>query len=106
MDRCTDQHDITETLLKAPYNQSISICRLLRLSVWTRLQFLQLNPTEQKIDTFQPFPKVKILDVTKLKAFADNKLNIANMTISFFNIVKKTEGKGNKRAMMALESLT
>ena len=36
----------------------------------------------------------KILDVTKLKAFADNKLNIAKMTIFLFDRVENTGGKG------------
>ena len=30
----------------------------------------------------------------KLKAFADDKLNIAKMTISFFNRIENTVGKG------------
>ena len=36
----------------------------------------------------------KILDMTKLKAFADDKLNIAEMMISIFDRVENTEGKG------------
>ena len=36
-------------------------------------------------------PNDKILDITKLKAFADNKLNIAKMTISLlYRVDKKT----------------
>ena len=103
MDRCTDQHDITETLLKAPYNQSISICRLLRLSVWTRLQFLQLNPTEQKIDTFQPFPKGQNFRRDQTESICRQQIKHCQYD-NFF--LRYSEGKGNKRAMMALESLT
>ena len=40
----------------------------------------------------------KILDVTKLKAFADDKINVAQMMISVFdrveNIVEKRENAG------------
>ena len=35
-----------------------------------------------------PLPNEKILDVTKLKTFADSKLNIAKMTISVFDRVE------------------
>ena len=35
-----------------------------------------------------------MLDVTKLKAFVDDKLNIAKMTISLFDIVENNVGKG------------
>ena len=39
-------------------------------------------------------PTDKILDVSKLKAFADNKLNFAKMMISLLE--KKTQGKRRK----------
>ena len=38
--------------------------------------------------------KGKILEVTKLKAFADDKLNSAKMMISLFDRVENTVGKG------------
>ena len=41
-----------------------------------------------------PLPNDKTLDVTKSKAFADKKLNIAKMMISTFDIVENTLGKG------------
>ena len=41
-----------------------------------------------------PIPNDKILDMTKLKAFADNKLNFAKMEISFCDRVENTIGKG------------
>ena len=40
-----------------------------------------------------PFPNEKILDTIKLKAFADDKLNIAKMTISPLNRAENTVGK-------------
>ena len=43
---------------------------------------------------FIPFPNDKILDLTRFKAFADEKLNIAKMKISLFDRVENTVGKG------------
>ena len=44
--------------------------------------------------SFNPFPHDKILDQTKLKAFADEKLNVTKMIISVFDRVEKIVGKG------------
>ena len=44
--------------------------------------------------TLNSFPNNNILDETKLKAFADDKLNVAKMTISHFDRVENTVGKG------------
>ena len=41
-----------------------------------------------------PFPHDKISDQTKLKAFADNKLNVTKMIISVFDRVQNMVGKG------------
>ena len=42
-----------------------------------------------------PFPKDKILDVTKFKAIADDKLNFAKMIIPILiDRVEKTVGEG------------
>ena len=43
---------------------------------------------------YSPLPNDKILDLTKPKAFADNNLNVAKMTISVFDRVENTVGKG------------
>ena len=43
---------------------------------------------------FYPLPKDKILDVTRLKAFADDKLKIVKMMTSLYNRVDNTVGKG------------
>ena len=48
------------------------------------------NPQPAKVI---PFPHHKILDQTKLKAFADNKLNVTKMIISVFDRVEKHRGK-------------
>ena len=42
---------------------------------------------------FNLLPNDQILDMTKLKAFADNKLNIDKMTIFLLDRVENTEGK-------------
>ena len=39
-------------------------------------------------------PNSKILDMTKLKTFADDKLNIDKLTVSPFKRVENTVGKG------------
>ena len=44
--------------------------------------------------TVNPLPNYKILELIKLKAFADNKSNFAQMTISLFDRVENTVGKG------------
>ena len=41
-----------------------------------------------------PLPNNKILDVTKLKAFADDNLNFSKMTISLLDRIENTVGKG------------
>ena len=43
---------------------------------------------------FNSLPNDKILEVTKLKTFADNKLKVAKMTISLYDRVENTVGKG------------
>ena len=40
-----------------------------------------------------PLPNDNVLDMTKLKAFADEKLNFAKMTISLCNSVGNTVGE-------------
>ena len=39
---------------------------------------------------FNPFPNDRILDMTKLKAFTDDNLNVAKMMIYLFNRVENT----------------
>ena len=45
------------------------------------------------LQTFNSFPNDKIADVTKLKAFADDKLNVARMMISLLDRIENTVGK-------------
>ena len=48
---------------------------------------------------FNPFPN-DILDMIKLKAFADDKLNIAKMPISPFDRAENIVGKGENAGML------
>ena len=43
--------------------------------------------------TFNPLPNNKMLDVTKLKAFADDKCNVVKMTISLLIRIENGVGK-------------
>ena len=60
--------------------------------------FSTLSYTEIIIESrekeFNPFPHNKILDHTKLKAFADDKLNVTKMLISVLDWVENIVGKG------------
>ena len=48
----------------------------------------------QGLSPLNPLPYDKILDQTKLKAFADEKLNVTKMIISVFDRVENIVGKG------------
>ena len=43
---------------------------------------------------FNPLPNTKILDLSKLIAFADDKINVSEMMISFSGKVENIVGKG------------
>ena len=47
-----------------------------------------------KFSLFNPVPNDKILNMTKLKAFADEKSKLAKMMISLFDRLENTVGKG------------
>ena len=46
------------------------------------------------LNFFNSLPKDKILDVTRLKAFADDEINVPQMMISVFDRVENIVGKG------------
>ena len=48
----------------------------------------------------QSLPNIKILDQSKLKTFADNKMNPAKMTISVFNRQENIVGKGENAGFL------
>ena len=48
-------------------------------------------------------PKDKFLDLSKLKAFADDKINVNQKQKFFLGWVENIAGKEDKRAMMALD---
>ena len=74
------------------------------VSVWTSLKNCRLEKSLGICDKYRPrpvysvrlnpFPHNKILDQTKLKAFADDKLDITKMIISVFDRVENIVGKG------------
>ena len=43
---------------------------------------------------FNTLPNNKILDATKLQAFADDKFNVAKLMISLFDRIENIAGKG------------
>ena len=53
-----------------------------------------MHHTKQVIFYFNPLPNDKSLDQTKLKAFADDKLNVTKIIISVFDRVENIVGKG------------
>ena len=56
---------------------------------------LNLNTNNQLIkSSVNPLLNDNFLDVTKLKAFADDKMDIAKIIISFFDRVENIAGKG------------
>ena len=57
-----------------------------------------LRERYQEVYYFNSSPNDKLLNVTKLKAFAADKLNVAKMMISLFDRVEKTVGKGENAA--------
>ena len=55
--------------------------------------------------SFNPLPNDKMLDVTKLKAFSEDRLNVAKKVNSLFHIVENTVGKGFSFSRSVLQSL-
>ena len=54
---------------------------------------MALNTIQSIYRLFNPLPNNNILDMNKLKAYADKKLKIAKITISLFDRVGNTVGK-------------
>ena len=54
----------------------------------------ETTPSCVASSSFNPLPDDKILDWSKLKAFADNKLNVTKMIISVFDRVENIVGNG------------
>ena len=59
---------------------------------WSKLEAFADN--KQTWPNFNPFPHNNTLDQTKLKAFAEDKLNVTKIIISFFDRVENIVGKG------------
>ena len=71
-----------------------------KIYTWRPQSFVQKGENDGYLhftffrQSFNPFPHNKILDQTKLKAFADDKVNVAKMIISVFDRVENIVGKG------------
>ena len=82
---------------------SSSYYRVSRLKLtYLKYSVKVLSITRQDLIILNFLPNDTILDWSKLKAFADDKLNLAEMTIFLFDKKKTLWEKENKRAMMAL----
>ena len=70
-------------------------CRLQTLSVWKSLKFVVwewVNPLADDSD-LNSLKNDKYLDLAKLKAFADIKLDVGKIIISLFDRVQNIAGK-------------
>ena len=72
--------------------QILSVWKSVKFFVWERVKAIALN-LYCSIPNINSIPIDKILDMTKLRAFADNKLNVAEMTISLYHTVENTVEK-------------
>ena len=62
---------------------------------YKNFRFISLSSRAVSLGSLiNPLRNDKILDVTKLKAYADDKLNIARMMVSLLHKVENTVGKG------------
>ena len=78
------------------YSSPLSSCPSVYLSVCKSLSLPLYPPStiSNHISLFHSFPHDNILDQTKLKAFADDKLNVTKMIISVFDRVENIVRKG------------
>ena len=87
---CSDCCSAWTLLLKYRNMVGQSIC-----SFFTKPQQFRLDQTQTSCKwQFNSLPNDKILDVTKLKAFADDKINVAQMMIFVLDKLKNIVGKG------------
>ena len=63
---------------------------LYKLTILLWLRYVHLYV----LKVLNSLPNVKILDMTKLQIIADNKFNVTKMTISLYDRVENTVGKG------------
>ena len=84
-------HGQTDRLILV-YSQKHSFCWGVTITICSQ------NPLYWAIFFFNSLPNGKILDVTKLKAFVEDKINIAQITISVFDRVENIVGKGESAA--------
>ena len=56
------------------------------------------------LSSFNFIPNNKFFDITKWKAFAEDKLNVAKMTISLFDRIEHTGGNGENTPLTTVFS--
>ena len=84
------------TIWRTFYFHEIRNCHLQSLSVWKRLKFVVWKRVN-------PLPNYNNLDVPKMKAFADDKLNVARM-MNFLLDREENTGKRRKCWLQALST--
>ena len=79
----------------SPFQSCFFLVYKIKKFHFTHISYLcNLKKLDKEKKWSSPFPNDKILEMTKLKAFTDDKLNIAKMIISLFDRVENTVGKG------------
>ena len=65
-------------------------------SVWTSLKFQNRNPrnADHSVEDFSPFLNGKILDQSKFKAFADDKMDVSKKLRFVWGRVENIVGNG------------
>ena len=102
MDRCTSCSNTTEILLKTVLNTIQSINEsLLPVHLWNKYRVWILQPSLETFLVFfsgffdiQPFPKLQIVDSSKLKEFADDNFICDENGVKFSKWVENTGGNG------------
>ena len=64
------------------------------MKIWAVLLKRKLDASAEGINLFNSLPNHKLLDWSKFKVLANNKINFAKMMISIFDTVKNIVGKG------------
>ena len=83
--------------IKSSCSFSQKVIKTFYFRIWRSKQLCRqcsLIEVLSQYSNVNPFPQVKILDQTKLKALADDKLNVTKMIISVLDRVENIVGKG------------
>ena len=69
-------------------------CCVLAPPPFPHIVFFSPGTNSAILAAFNSLPNDQILDVTKLKAFADDKINVAQMLLSVFDKIENVVGEG------------